>query len=207
VTSKPLLVLGTGNRKKGWELTELLAPAPLRLQTLADLPEAIRVEEDGHTFADNAAAKATRQARHLGLWVLGEDSGLMVDVLGGEPGVRSARYAGLNATDELNNRRLLDALGQTPLEKRSARFVCHMSVSDPCGTIRAQSEACCRGRILFEPQGAHGFGYDPLFEIVEYHRSFGQLGPIVKACLSHRARAAGRLLVELVELADPDRWT
>jgi len=205
--SKPLMVLGTGNRKKGWELSQLFGPAPLRLQTLADLPEAIRVEEDGETFAENAAAKATRQARHLGLWVLGEDSGLKVDALDGEPGVRSARYAGENATTELNNRRLLDALGKTPLKDRSARFVCHMVLSDTSGAVRARSEGHCRGRILFEPQGTHGFGYDPLFEIAEYHRTFGQLGPVVKACLSHRARAARRLLVQLVELVDSDRWT
>lgn len=197
-----MLVLGTANRKKGLELAELLAPVGIELRTLADFPDAISVVEDGHTFSANAARKAVDQARHLDRWVLAEDSGLMVDALGGAPGVLSARYSGPDATDESNNRLLLSELANTPLERRTARYVCHMVLSDPSGVIRAESEGCCRGRILLEPRGTHGFGYDPLFEIVEYHRPFGQLGPLVKARLSHRARAAGRLIPQLIELVD-----
>ena len=205
--SRPLLVLGTTNRKKARELVELFAPADyespsLELRTLADFPDAIDVVEDGETFAENAALKATQQARHLGHWVLAEDSGLMVDALGGAPGVYSARYSGPDATDQSNNQLLLQQLGDTPLQQRTARYVCHMTVSDPSGTIHAQSEACCRGRILTKPQGTHGFGYDPLFEVIEYHRSFGLLGSAVKSCLSHRARAAGQLLPQLFTLSD-----
>jgi XTP/dITP diphosphohydrolase len=195
-----MLVLGTANRKKGLELAELLAPAGIPLRTLADFPQAISVSEEGDSFAANAALKAVRQARHLGRWVLAEDSGLTVDALGGAPGVLSARYSGPGATAQANNRLLLEQLGDTPVERRTARYVCHMALSDPSGAIRAQSEACCRGRILFEPRGRHGFGYDPLFEIVEYHRPFAELGPRVKAHLSHRARAAARLLPKLIEL-------
>jgi XTP/dITP diphosphohydrolase len=197
-----VLVLGTANRKKGLELAELLAPVGIPLRTLADFPDAISVSEEGDTFAANAALKAVEQARHLGCWVLAEDSGLMVDALGGVPGVLSARYSGPEATDESNNRRLLEQLGDTPVEERTARFVCHMTLSDPSGAIRAESEARCRGRILFAPRGTHGFGYDPLFEIVEYHRPFAELGPRVKACLSHRARAAAGMIPRLSELAD-----
>lgn len=204
--SAPLLVLGTGNRKKGQELVELFRPWGLEVQTLADYPQAISVAEVGETFAANAALKATEQAQHLGRWVLGEDSGLMVDALGGAPGVFSARYSGPNATDETNNRLLLANLGQTPLERRAARYVCHMTLSDPTGTIRAESEASCRGRILFAPKGSHGFGYDPLFEIVEYHRTFAELGAVVKACVSHRARAARQLLPALIALLDGGAW-
>jgi hypothetical protein len=101
LSSQPLLVLGTFNRKKGLELAEAFAPAGLRLQTLADLPRAIQVAEDGETFAANAALKAVQQARHLGEWVLGEDSGLVVDALDGAPGVFSARYSGPAANDEI----------------------------------------------------------------------------------------------------------
>ncbi len=198
--TKPRIVLGTKNRKKGLELARLLEPAGIELSTLADFPEAIDVVEDGDTFAANAALKATGQARHLGRWVLGEDSGLEVDVLGGEPGVFSARYSGPDATDESNNRLLLERLGETPLAERTARFVCHMALSDPSGTIRIESEGSCRGRILFEPQGNGGFGYDPLFEIVEYHRPFAAMGPAVKAHLSHRSRAAGRMASKLLAL-------
>jgi len=197
-----MLILGTANRKKGLEMAALLAPVGVALRTLADFSEAIAVVESGETFAANAALKAVEQARHLRHWVLGEDSGLIVDALGGKPGVFSARYSGPDATDQSNNQRLLEDLGDTPAQQRTARYVCHMALSDPAGTIRAQSEATCGGRILLEPRGAHGFGYDPLFEIVEYHRTFGQLGPVVKACLSHRARAARKLIPRLMELAD-----
>jgi len=89
-----------------------------------------------------------------------------------------------------------------PIERRTARFVCHICVADPSGAIRAESDAACRGRILFAPGGEGGFGYDPLFEIVEYHRSFGELSPLVKSCISHRARAIGRLIAPLIALAD-----
>ena len=205
MSSKPLIVLGTSNRNKGLELVRLLAPLGIELRTLADFPDAISVPEDGDTFAANAALKAIGQARHLGLWVLAEDSGLMVDALDGAPGVFSARFSGPQATDESNNRLLLERLGDTPTQRRTARFVCHMTLSDPAGVIFAQSEGSCRGRMLFEPRGAHGFGYDPLLELVEYHRPFAELGPLVKSHLSHRARAARLLVPRLIELVDSGR--
>lgn len=201
-----LLVVGTANRKKGRELEALFSPLGLELKTLADFPNAVSVAEDGQTFAENAVLKATRQARHLGHWVLADDSGLMVDALDGAPGVHSARFSGPQATTETNNRLLLEKLGDAPLERRTARFVCHMALSDPPGAIRAESEASCRGRIRFAPEGSGGFGYDPLFEIVEYHRTFGELSPLVKACLSHRARAARLLIPALVQLIDSGEW-
>ncbi|NUQ63671.1 MAG: non-canonical purine NTP pyrophosphatase [Pirellulales bacterium] len=206
MTNRPLLVLGTRNRKKGLELADLFQPIGLEVRTLADFPGAIEVAETGDTFAANAALKAVQQARHLKRWVLGEDSGLMVDALGGAPGVLSARFAGPGATDEANNRLLLERLGPTPLESRSARYVCHMTLADAAGAVRAESEDYCRGRILFSPQGTHGFGYDPLFEVVEYRRTFGDLGPAVKAALSHRARAARKLIPSLLALIDADQW-
>ena len=174
----------------------------LPLKTLADFPDVVSVPEDGETFAANAVLKAAGYARQLHHWVLADDSGLKVDALGGQPGVISARYAGENATDEDNNLLLLERLGNIPIENRSAQFVCHMALADPEGAIQAESEAACRGRILFDPRGNNGFGYDPLFEIVEYHRSFAEFGPLVKACLSHRARAARLLIPRLMELVD-----
>jgi XTP/dITP diphosphohydrolase len=194
----PILVLGTHNRKKGVELAELLAPHGIELRTLAEFPQAIQVVEDGDTFASNAAKKATQQARLLGQWVLGEDSGLTVDALGGAPGVYSARYAGPAAIDEDNNRRLLAELKDTPLDRRTAGYVCHAVLSDPEGNTVAENVGYCRGRIRFEPAGSGGFGYDPLFEVVEYHRTFGELSPAVKACLSHRSQAIRRLLPDLL---------
>jgi XTP/dITP diphosphohydrolase len=197
-----MLVIGTANRKKGGELAELFQNVGVELKTLADFPHVIAVPEDGETFAANAVLKATGYARQLRHWVLADDSGLLVDVLQGEPGVLSARYAGEDGTDEDNNRLLLKRLGDLPMDERWARFVCHMALADPQGRIRAESEASCRGRILFEPRGHNGFGYDPLFEIVEYHRSFAEFGPLVKKCLSHRARAARLLIPRLMELVD-----
>lgn len=198
--SSRVLVLGTRNRKKAWELADLLAPHGVELMTLADFPEALEIEETGDTFAANAALKATLQARHLGRWVLGEDSGLAVDALGGAPGVYSARFSGSGATDASNNKLLLERLAGIPLEKRTAHYVCHAALSDPEGNIRAESEDYCRGRILLLESGSGGFGYDPLFEIVEYHKTFGELGPAVKAVLSHRARAIRALIPKMVLL-------
>jgi XTP/dITP diphosphohydrolase len=178
----------------------MLAPHGFRVLTLADVPDAIDVVEDGDSFAANAALKATQQARHLGRWVLADDSGLEVDALGGAPGIFSARFAGSNATDDANNAELLQRLGDTPLESRSARYVCHVTVADPSGAIRAESHDVCHGRIRFEPTGTNGFGYDPLFEVVEYHRTFGELGPHVKQAISHRSRALRGILPKLVEM-------
>ncbi|MEN6404982.1 MAG: non-canonical purine NTP pyrophosphatase [Thermoguttaceae bacterium] len=197
-----MLVLGTANRKKGLELAQLLRPVGVELKTLADFSVDFEVTEDGDTFAANARLKAAGYARHLGRWVLADDSGLEVDALDGRPGVFSARYSGPDADDESNNRLVLEQLGDLALERRTARFVCHIAVADPQGVVVAESEAACRGRMLFAPRGSGGFGYDPLFEIVEYHRAFGELGVGVKAHLSHRSRAACRLIPQLVRLAD-----
>jgi XTP/dITP diphosphohydrolase len=198
--ARPSLVIGTHNRKKGEELAELLAPRGFEVLTLENFPEAIDVVEDGKSFAANAALKACHQARHLGRWVLADDSGLAVDALQGAPGIYSARYAGPDGTDEANNRRLLDELGEMPLERRTGHYVCHVTVADPTGAIRAESHDVCQGRIRFEPAGTNGFGYDPLFEVVEYHRTFGELGPHVKQAISHRSRALRAILPQLLAI-------
>ena len=205
-TATQILVLGTANRHKGDELTELLAPYGFLVHTLAEMDDPLEVVEDGDSFAANAQAKASQQARHLGRWVMADDSGLEVDALDGAPGIYSARYSGASASDLSNNEHLLAELGDTPAEKRTARYYCHVAVADPNGSIRAESAAICRGRLRFEPVGTNGFGYDPLFEIVELHRTFGELGPRVKAALSHRARALRAIVPKLVELARGDDW-
>ena len=201
-----LLVLGTHNRKKGQELAQLLAPFGFELKTLADFPNPLEVEETGETFAENATLKAVLQARHLNAWVLGEDSGLCVDALSGRPGIFSARFAGPDATDEANNDFLLEELTDVPDTKRTAHYVCHVTLSDPQGKVRVNWESTCCGLIRHSPTGAGGFGYDPLFEIFEYHRSFAELGAGVKAVLSHRARAMRRVIPLMVELARSGNW-
>ena len=202
----PLLVLGSRNRKKLGELAGLLDPHGLVLKTLADFPESIEVAETGATFAENARLKATVQSRHLKQWVLGEDSGLSVDALKGAPGVYSARFSDPGATDERNNALLLDKLAAMPLEKRGAHYTCYAALSDPEGNIQAESEGICRGRILTEAAGSGGFGYDPLFEVIECHRTFGELAPAVKAVLSHRSRAIRQLLPQIVALLESGVW-
>ena len=197
----PTLVIGSGNKKKGRELSELLAPLGIAVLTLADFPPLPPVDETGRTFADNAALKAVGYARQLRHWVLADDSGLCVDALGGLPGVDSALYAGRHGDDEANNDKLLAELGDAPPDRRTAYYVCHVVLADPAGAIRFRTEDYCRGRIVREREGSGGFGYDPLFEIVEYHRTFGTLSPAVKACISHRARAMRKLLPMLEQLA------
>ncbi|MCL2005403.1 MAG: non-canonical purine NTP pyrophosphatase [Planctomycetaceae bacterium] len=201
------LILGTNNRKKGIELAELLAPHnvgqhTIKVQTLADFEQQLDVIEDGLTFADNARKKAVEQAKFLNSWVVGEDSGLCVDALDGAPGVYSARFAASsdgNASDEDNNRLLLEKLRDVPLEKRTAYYVCVAVLSDPAGNVQGEAKAICRGRILFEHSGQGGFGYDPLFEVVEYHQTFGTLPPALKRAISHRARAVRKLIPTILE--------
>jgi XTP/dITP diphosphohydrolase len=194
------LVLGTHNRKKADELRRLLASSGIDVRSLAEIPNALQVAETGTTFGENAALKAQVQARHLRQWVLGEDSGLSVEALDGAPGVLSARFAGPEATDDQNNEQLLRRLEGLPLERRAAFYSCHATLSDPDGNIRCETEGLCRGRIRLEPAGRGGFGYDPLFEIPEYHRTFGQMGDAVKNVLSHRARALRAMIPELIRL-------
>ena len=200
------LVIGTHNRKKGAELVELLAPYRFSVLTLAEVDQTIDVVEDGESFSANAEKKAVQQARHLNRWVLADDSGIEVDALQCAPGIYSARFAGPNASDEDNNRRLLEELGELPLHQRTARYVCHVTVSDPAGNVRAESHATCDGRIRFAPSGQNGFGYDPLFEVIEYHRTFGELGPTVKRMLSHRSRALRAIAPQLATLASSGVW-
>ena len=199
-----VVVLASRNRKKRNEIAKLLAPHGIQLAGF-DVPDVV---EDGETFAENAAKKAGQTAKRLSHWTIGEDSGLAVDALGGAPGVYSARYSGENADDNRNNRKLLDELSGKSAEQRGAHYVCHVALADPSGEIRLSVEATCRGRIALDPRGTNGFGYDPLFLIPEYHRTFGQLGPAAKRHLSHRARAFERFIPQLTRIihtepADP----
>lgn len=196
------LVLGTHNSKKKQELVQLLAPHGFTLLTLREIPTALKVEETGETFGENAQLKAVEQAKHLRQWVLAEDSGLSVDALGGAPGVYSSRFAGPDANDEQNNDLLLERLAGIPLEKRTAHYTCHVAIADPAGQVRFECVDRCAGRIRLTRAGSGGFGYDPLFEIPEYHLTFGELGDAVKSVLSHRARALRRTVPALLHFAE-----
>ncbi len=211
----PTLILGTRNKKKGLELAQLISPPwettprleRLNVQTLDDVDSTIDVVEDADTFAGNARKKASETARTLGRWVLADDSGLAVDALEGAPGVYSARYAGTHGDDEANNQKLLAELSNVAEENRGAAFICTLALADPDGNIRLEAAGACRGRITRGRSGAHGFGYDPLFLIPEYHKTFGELSPLVKSHLSHRARAFSQLRPGLDRLIAVGDWT
>src|SRR5436190_3502849 len=186
-------MLGTRNRKKRQEIVEILGDLGLEFGDLADRPDVPDVEETGTTFEANAHLKATAVAQATGDWTLGEDSGLVVPGLNGRPGVYSARYAGKQGDDEANNDRLLAEQAPLAEDRRRAYYVCTVAMADPQGEVRAVVEGRCHGVIAHERRGTGGFGYDPLFLIPEYHRTFGELSPVVKHALSHRGRALAKL--------------
>lgn len=199
-----MLVLGTTNQGKVRELLELLEPFGIGCRSLAGLEAAVDVEETGSTFAENAALKATQQAVALRSWVLAEDSGLVVPTLGGAPGIHSARFSGAaaggdrGAVDERNNALLLERLAGRTGRERAAHYACHAALAAPDGRIVAVAEGRCGGLIAESPSGRGGFGYDPLFIVPEYQRTFGELAPAVKAVISHRGRAMRAILPALV---------
>jgi len=199
-----MLVLGTTNAGKLRELAALLAPFGIPCRSLAEVPGAVEVEETGDSFSANARLKAATQAGALGAWVLAEDSGLVVPTLGGAPGVFSARFSGVGpppdggSRDDANNELLLARLAGMSAADRAAHYACHAALADPSGRIVAESHGTCHGRIVADRRGAGGFGYDPLFLVPEYHRTFGELPAAVKAVISHRGRALRAILPALV---------
>jgi XTP/dITP diphosphohydrolase len=197
----PRLVIGSRNKKKLLELQDLLGDIGLELVDRSEWPDVRDVEETGETFEENARLKATSYAKARGEWVLAEDSGLVMPALKGRPGVYSARYAGTHGDDAANNRKLLAELAPLPDDRRTAYYVCVAALASPDGEVRAVAEGRCHGVIVKEPRGTGGFGYDPLFEIPEYHQTFGELSLRVKQALSHRARAVIQLRPELRKIA------
>ena len=193
----PKLLLATTNEGKAGEYRHLFRGLPLELVTLDDIGIEMAVEEDRAGYEENARLKATAYARASGLMALADDSGVEVDALGGEPGVRSARAAGENASDEDRIRHLLQRLKNVPWEKRTARFRCAIAVATPQGEVElCQGE--CRGFIAFEPRGECGFGYDPVFYLPELGKTMAELPLEVKNQVSHRGRA-GRQAYRILE--------
>jgi XTP/dITP diphosphohydrolase len=185
--------MASRNAGKIRELEALLPDSGVKLLSLVDFPGLPEIPEEGATFAENAAAKALAVARLTGHPALADDSGLMVDALGGGPGVFSARYAMARTaprspTDADNWGKLLDELKNVPWNERGAHFVCELALATPDGRLlTARGE--CAGVIAMEPQGDTGFGYDPVFWVPEYAATMAQLGPEIKNKISHRARA------------------
>lgn len=170
----------------------------ITLFTPADLGIDISVEETGTTFAENATIKARAFASASGSFALADDSGLEIDALGGEPGVRSSRYAGPTDADRI--RAVLAKLGDLPLEKRTARFRCVVALAGPTGQLWT-SEGTCEGLIAFSPRGRGGFGYDPIFYLPSLGRTMAQIPRYLKNTISHRAHALQGLRPIIASLA------
>lgn len=196
----PRLVVATRNEGKLKELASLLALLGIEVVSLEVYPEIPEIPELGDTFEENALAKARVAAAQTGQLVMADDSGLEVDALAGAPGVHSARFAGESRDDTLNNQKLLRLLEGVPWEKRGARFRCVIALVAPDGTERT-AEGVCAGVIGYEPRGTGGFGYDPLFYVPEYDRTFAELDLDTKNRISHRGRAllaARELVIKLL---------
>ena len=191
------IVLATRNPHKVEEIRAALRVPGVRLAGLDEFPDAPETAEDGDTFEANAVKKALVAAAATGLPALADDSGLWVDAIGGEPGVRSARYAGASADDGENRALLLERMIRIEPERRSARFVCVIALAMPDGGVETV-EGTCDGRILDEERGTGGFGYDPLFVPDGERRTFAEMSRDEKAELSHRGRAL-RAAVPLLE--------
>ncbi|MBC8229799.1 XTP/dITP diphosphatase [bacterium] len=193
------LVVATNNPHKVKEIVNILKGQNYEILSLENFPDAPVVIEDGSTFEENAIKKSSIIAKHTGLLALADDSGLEVDVLNGEPGVKSARFAGENATDEDRNRKLLNLLRDVPESKRNARFKCAVALSNPQGDTHLVL-GICEGSIAFEPRGNTGFGYDPVFVVPCYGKTFAELGPDIKNRISHRAIALQQIKEFLLTL-------
>ena len=187
------LVIATGNPGKITEIQELLTGFPIAIKSLADFGQIPPVEEDGETFDDNAYKKAGFTAKILGLPALADDSGLMVEALGGAPGVYSARYAGENATDAQRVAKLLHEMKDQT--NRKAAFECVISVAVPSGPALTY-EGQCEGLIAEKPLGQNGFGYDPVFFYPPLNKTFGQMTIEEKSHVSHRGKALNDLKQE-----------
>jgi XTP/dITP diphosphohydrolase len=183
------LLLASSNAGKLRELAQLLEGLPVRLRSLSEFGNVPAVEETGETFEENASLKAAFYGRLTGLLTLADDSGLEVEALGGAPGVRSARYAGADATDGQRVAKLLEELKGKSVGERGARFVCVLSLFDPASSGLRLFRGVCPGRIAESARGSQGFGYDPVFVPDGHDLSFAQLPAETKQRISHRALA------------------
>lgn len=188
------IIIATKNKGKVKEFETLFSPYGIKVKSLLDY-NLIDIDETGSSFKENALLKARTISILTNEAVLADDSGLCVDYLNGEPGIYSARYAGVHGNDELNNKKLLDKLNGVANDKRTARFVCALAYVD--GEYSTTVEGYCEGSILEELVGENGFGYDPLFYVNEVEKSMALLSKEEKAKISHRFHAFDKLKATL----------
>ena len=200
-----MILVATTNPGKVRELRAMLG-GDIEWKILADFPGVREVKEDGATFAENARKKAMGYAGATGLWTLADDSGLVVDALGGAPGVNSARFSGERAkgadrkvVDQRNMEKLLSLLQGVPTEKRTARFVCCLCLASP-EKVLIETQGALEGLITEQPAGTGGFGYDPVFLVPQLGKTVAELGEQEKNAISHRGNAMRKLKPLLDEL-------
>lgn len=195
------ILLASTNHHKIREMRDLFALFLPQLKidffTLRDFPSFVPADEEGDCFEKIAAEKALLAARNTGMLALADDSGLVVPALGGEPGIRSARYAGEISNDAANRRKLIQKVALLKESQRQAYFICAMALASPQGLIRVVSGRV-EGSVLCEERGSFGFGYDPLFLRHDYHKTFAELEPAIKVRTDHRGKAFA-LLAETLE--------
>lgn len=204
--SKRRLILATGNIHKVEEIKDILKDLSIEVLSKNDLGlKDLNVEEDGETLEENAIKKARALGERIKAMVIADDSGLFVDFLNGAPGIHSARYSGNNATDEENNIKLLDRLKEIPMKNRGAVFKAVIALVTEEGNIITVTGEC-KGTIGFEPKGDGGFGYDPLFIVDGYGKTFSELGEEVKNRISHRAKALEKLKEVIIKILEDDTY-
>ncbi len=186
------IIIATGNRGKVREFRRLLGETDAEFLSVNDFPDLVDLEETGNSFEENAVIKACGTARSTGLISIADDSGLVVDALNGNPGIRSARYAGETATDNENIEKLLLSLASVPYEKRTAHFVCVVAAASRDEQF-ITATGKCSGYISFEKSGNEGFGYDPVFYLPEFKRTMAEISIDMKNSISHRALAVSKL--------------
>ena len=194
------IVLASGNAGKLREIAQLLEGLNLEIlpQSEFNVPE---IEETGLTFVDNAILKARNATHHTGLPAIADDSGIAVDVLRGRPGIYSARFAGIGASDEENLEKLIRMVEPFPDEERTARFICSMVyIRHEEDHVPVIAEGVWEGQLLIDPKGQNGFGYDPIFYVSSHQCTSAELSPEIKNKLSHRGQALRELLGKLSSL-------
>lgn len=192
MTLQRSILIATGNPGKLREIQAVMGDLPVVWRTLTDFPDLVEPVEDAETFAGNAALKAIHYSRLVKMLALADDSGLEVDALGGEPGVRSARYAGEPADDQANNAKLIAALRDVPPERRTARFRCAIALVDG-DKVLVTADGVIEGAIVDQARGDNGFGYDPHFWVPSSGMTTAEMSPSVKNVLSHRGLALAAL--------------
>ncbi len=198
-----IILIATRNKGKKKEFAEMLGESIFEWRDLDQYPNAVEVEETGLTFRANACLKASEYARQTGHWTIADDSGLEVDALDRAPGVYSARWAEKHSAgkgDQANNQLLLQQIADIPDEKLTARFVCVLALSDPDGRIVLTARDSVEGRMIRQPRGTNGFGYDPLFLFPQLGKTTAELSPEEKHAISHRGKALVQLKSMMAKL-------